>query len=282
VQSEQQKQAADAARRDFANVLLQIDQSLESYVGLLNSRGVPRADQDAERVEKLLRELVSGKPPGSNTERLMALAADSTDRNRQAVALAALGFADRADAMPVILQGAQLGDPLLVDRAVLGLALRRDPNTPPGVVAAVLQNEKHPEQGRVQAAWALYTLQENNYKADEIAETWRRILGSETRQHPLIVATAVRGLGLARSPADGPLVAKYLNDPVPKVRVNAAVALGRMNAQDQIEALLKLLGPTETVPNVRLAARKALQALAGGVDRGYEVEVWRREFDRGR
>jgi hypothetical protein len=66
------------------------------------------------------------------------------------------------------------------------------------------------------------------------------------------------------------------------VRINAAIALGRMNAQNQYEKLLELLSPAETVPNVRLAARKALQALAGGTDHGYEVELWRREFDRSR
>ena len=72
-----------------------------------------------------------------------------------------------------------------------------------------------------------------------------------------------------------------LNHPTPKVRFNTAIALGRMNAQEHHAQLIEMLGPGESQPNVRLAARKALQALAGGVDRGYDTELWRREFERG-
>jgi hypothetical protein len=281
VVTEQQRKEADAARRDFNNVLLQIDHALESYVAKLSNRGIPRADIDSERVEKFLREAVSGQPPGTNTERLKVLAADGSDRTNQGIALAALGFADGSDIMPIILQGAQLDDPLLVDRAVLGLALRRDPNTPPGVIAAVIDDEKHPELGRIQAAWALYTLQETSYRVDEILPVWRRILENHEKYHPLIVCQAVRGLGLTRANADAELVARFTSHPVAKVREHAAIALGRMNAQDQHEKLLQLLAPGETNANVRLAARKALQALVGGVDRGYDEKLWRREFDRG-
>ena len=39
--------------------------------------------------------------------------------------------------------------------------------------------------------------------------------------------------------------------------------------------------PSEAVPNVRLHARKALQALAGHVDYGYDVGAWRKAFERG-
>jgi HEAT repeat protein len=282
VTAEQQHRTADAARRDFNNVLLQIDQAMESYVGKLSNRGIPRADLDSERLEKFLREAVAGKPPGTNTERLKVMAADGSDKTNQGIALAALGFAEGTDVMPIILQGAQLDDPLLVDRAILGLALRRDPNTPPGVIAAVIEDKDHPELGRIQAAWALCWLQETSYRVDEIVPVWRRILEQGEQCHPLILVQAVRGLGLTRKADDAELVARFTAHPVAKVREAAAIALGRMNAQKHYEKLLELLGPGETTPNVRLAARKALQALAGGaVDRGYEINQWRREFDRG-
>ena len=66
----------------------------------------------------------------SNKARLMALAADGSDPINQGIALTALGFAEGSDVMPVILQGAQLPDPQLVDRAVLGLAILRDAPRP--------------------------------------------------------------------------------------------------------------------------------------------------------
>jgi hypothetical protein len=282
VKSEEQKRDADAARKDFQSVLLQLDQAIDSYVRSVSNSGVPRYDTERTRLDRLLRQLVSGEPPGTNTQKLIALASDGADPYFQGIALSALGFADRSDVMPVILQGAQLSDPQLVDRSVLGLAILGDPRTPPGVIAAVIRNKQHHEEGRIGAAWGLVALQEKSLHVDQIIPVWLEILDAGPDQHPLIVANAVRGLGLTRDVQYADRVVKCLANPTPRVRINAAVALGRMNAQNQYEKLLDLLGPAETVPNVRLAARKALQALAGGVDRGYEVELWRREFERGR
>lgn len=281
VQQEKAKLAADALRQDFQAVLLQLDQAMDSYVRALSNTGVSRFDDERERLHRLLRQLVSGKPPGTNTQKLIALASDGTDPFFQGIALAALGFADTSEAMPVILQGAQLQNPALVDRAVLGLALLRDPRTPPGVIAAIVEDRKHPEQGRINAAWALVTIQENSVHADQILPVWLRLL-ENTDEHPLVIANALRGIGFTRDAKYGELIARFLTHPTPRVRFNAAVALGRVNAQDQHEKLFALLQPAETGANVRLAARKALQALAGGIDRGYDVELWRLEFQRGR
>ncbi len=279
---EQGKLDSEAARNEFHAVLLQMDQALDSYVRAVSNSGIARYDTEREQLDRLLRQLVSGKPAGSTTEKLVALAGDSSDPYRRGIALAAMGFADRSDAMSVILQGAQLEDEQLVDRAVLGLAILRDPRTPPGVIARVVENEKHNERGRIGAAWALVHLQENSLRADEILPVWLHILEGDKDQHPLLLANALRGLGFTRNAKHAELVAKYTSHPTPRVRMNAAIALGRMNAQDQYESLLTMLGPGETTPNVRLAARKALQQLAGNVDRGYDVALWRREFQRGK
>mgnify|MGYP003503310244 CR=1 FL=1 len=65
------------------------------------------------------------------------------------------------------------------------------------------------------------------------------------------------------------------------MRVAAAIAMGRMKSDSSIPVLLTLLGPGETNDNARLAARKALQTLAGGIDRQYDVAAWRKVLDRG-
>jgi hypothetical protein len=280
--SDQQKAAADSARKDFNSVLVQLDHAMESYVRAVSNSGVPRYDVERERLDRLLRQLVSGDPPGTNTQKLIALAGDGTDPWFQGIALAALGFADRSDVMPVILQGAQLGDPQLVDRAVLGLAILGDARTPPGVISKVALDENHHDEGRVGAAWALVVLQEKSNHVDQIIPVWLQILDGGPAEHPLLVANAVRGLGLTRDTKYADRVTKCLEHPSPRVRINAAIALARMNAQREYEKLLSLLGPGETSANVRLAARKALQTLAGGVDHGYQIELWRREFERGR
>src|SRR5262249_36908091 len=204
-----QSSAAAQARLDMPHVLITLDQALESYARLLDSHGVPRADIELQRIERLLRELVNGVPSlkngkqdprdleGNKDAALKALAADSSDKVHQGIALAALGFADRSDVMPVILAGAQLADPQLVDRAIFGLAVKHDPQTPVGVIVRVLDDKEHPEDGRLQAAWALFVLQDNGAPADEIVPIWRRILTAKKGEyHPLIVATAVRGPGI--------------------------------------------------------------------------------------
>jgi hypothetical protein len=291
-EEERQNTAAAHERTDMPHVLLTLDQAMESYARLLDSHGVPRADIELQRIERLLRELVNGVPSlrngkqdgdlvGNKVDALMALAADSSDKTHQGIALAALGFAERSDVMPVILQGAQLSDPQLVDRAIFGLAAKHDPRTPIGVIVRVIDDKDHPEDGRLQAAWALFVLQDNGAPADEIVPVWRRILTAKKGEyHPLIIATAVRGLGITRKPDDADLVASFVQDPTPRVRMTAAVALGRMNAQAHWKVLLDLIGPGENVPSVRLAGRKALQALAGGADRQYDQAAWRMEFDR--
>ena len=49
---------AEARRRDFRNVLLKLDQSMESYARAFANRGVARADIQREQLEKLIHDLV--------------------------------------------------------------------------------------------------------------------------------------------------------------------------------------------------------------------------------
>lgn len=285
--------AADEKRRDFQAVLVRLDQSLDSYVQALSNQGQVRADRQVEQLARSIRDTVldlgptgygASAPPteaGANFGLLQAAAADGSDPNRQAIALAALGFSGRTDLMPLIVQGAQLEDPFRVDHAVLGLAVLRAPTTPPGVLAAIAERRNHPEDGRVQAAWALYEIQQVNTDQAPFAAIWRRWLGEARDELPIgVLVSAVRGLGLSRSADDAKLVAPMLKHPTPRLRMAAAIALARMNAQDYAPDLIDLLGPQETVPNVRLHARKALADLAGGQDHGYDVAAWHKVFER--
>lgn len=286
--------AAEAKRRDFQTLLLRLDQSIDSYVQALSNQGEPRADKQIERLERTIREMVLDEgttrvgregrvpDPGANYRRLQAAAGDSSDRNEQAIALTALGFAGDLQMMPLILQGAQLDDPFRIDRAVLGLAVLRSPATPPGVLAAIAERKDHPVDGRVQAAWALYRLQTTVEDQAPYVAIWRRFVSDGKDEMPIgALVTAVRGLGYARNAEQAPLVAPFLRHPTPFLRMAAAVALARMNAQQFVPDVLQLLGPQETVQNVRLHARKALSDLAGGADYGYDVAAWRKAFDRG-
>jgi hypothetical protein len=289
---ERQLKLDDQKFRDFRAVLVRLDQSIDSYAAALSNQGEARADAQAERLYKAIHEMVldlgpmlvrrKSEPvrPGETFERLRDLATNTENPSDQGLALAALGFSGRHEVMPTILQGAQLGDPTVVDCAVLGLAVLRAPATPPGVLEAIFRNGKHPEEGRVQAAWALYRVQTASPPSEAIAGIWRRTLADAPSLPAGVVVSALRGLGYVRDSKDGALAAPFLKDPTPRVRMAAALALGRMNAQEQWPALVEALGPQETVQNVRLHARKALAALAGGVDHGYDVLAWRKTFTR--
>jgi hypothetical protein len=293
-QREQELREAEAKRRQFENVMVRLDQAIDSYVRLLANHGETRADQQAERIEKSIRDMVldrgpvvvgSKEPPppvGENFHRIQAAAADGSNTHQQAIALTALGFAERNELMPLILQGAQLSDPFLVDHAVLGLAILQAPDTPPGVLASIVWRADHPEDGRAQAAWALYRIQEVTENQEPIIAIWKQFLTDGRSKLPAgALVCAVRGLGLTRDKQYADLVAPYLTHPVARLRMVAAIAIARMNAQQYAAKLIDLLGPQESVQNVRLHARKALSDLAGGRDYGYDVPAWRKVFDRG-
>lgn len=293
----QKGKEGDAKRRDLQAVLVRLDQAIDSYVQAVNNQGEVRADAVAERLEKLIRETVldngptpldppgaepqAPREPGENYRQLLAIAADGSDPDNQKIALAALGFSGMHEVMPTILQGAQLSDPFVVEGALLGLAVLRAPNTPPGVLAAIVLRKDHPEDGRVMAAWALYRLHTASERKGPIVELWKQFLAQADGMPAGVLVQAVRGLGHARDSGNAALVVPYLQHPVPRLRMAAAVAIGRMNAQQYWQDLLALLSPAETSQNVRLHASKALAELAGGVDHGYDLQAWRKTFDRG-
>ena len=278
--------------RDFRAVLVRLDQAMDSYVQAVSKQGESRADAQSDRLYKLIQDIVLDRgatrpdqprpQAGETMAKLRSLATDGSDPDGQGIALTALGFSGDAEVMPTILQGAQLGDPFLVDRALLGLAVLRAPTTPPGIFEAVMLRRGHPDDGRVQAAWALHRIQQTVTNQEPILAVWRRILREHRDELPAgVLVNAVRGLGFGRAPADGALAGTFLKHPVPRVRMAATIAVGRIKAQDQWPLLVDLLAPQETVQNVRLHARKALQELAGGTDHGYDVAAWRKTFDRG-
>ena len=278
VEKEFQQVEANAKRdRELPRILLQIDRALAGYAAALDQKGTPTADRRAESLERLLTKLVR-----ENHAELIATANDSSVVANQGIALSALGFAEGKEVMPVLLSGAQSSDPFLVDRAIFGLAMLMDPATPLGVIIKVVDDPKHGLEGRASDAWTLYRLQPVTFEKEKLVAFWKQVAAKPRAEvEPSVLLQAIRGLGLTREPADAALVANHIDHPTPKVREACAVALGRMNAQDQVPKLIDMLTPVETNPNVRLAARKALQALSGGADRGYEVEEWRKIFERG-
>jgi hypothetical protein len=269
--------SAAGKKEDWHQVMIDLPQMIDSYTAAISNRGVATADKKAENLNSSI-----GKTVEKHYDALVRAASDSSDVYYQAIALQALGFTKRPDAMPVILQGAQTSNENVVGSALFGLAMLQDARTPPGVIIQAIENASYSDDTRTGAAWALYRVQESMVENPDIVGYWVKLLQKPMLEisPPAVAMNAVRGLGLTRKPEHAALVAPFASHPTPKVRAAAAVALGRMQAQDQLEALLALIGPAERNPDVRLAARKALVALAGGEDCEYDIAKWRAVFQR--
>ena len=274
-----QQEAAEAEARLAApeRLTTDLDKALHNYSQLRLGGASPRAEATAEKVEKFIVEQSI-----KHFDLLIRQANDASMPRNRAIAVAALGFSGRAEALDPLVNAAQEDDPEVVANAVFGLAILADRRTPPAVVVRVVRSEAFDEPVRNGAAWALLQLQQSVVDQSEIVRVWLDLLERPAGSQPAgVLVSAVRGLGLTRDPQHAEVVARLAADPTPMVRQSVAIALARMGADSQVDTLLALLGPGETNENVRLAARKALQELAGGADRKYDVEEWKRVFERG-
>lgn len=267
----------EKAKQTFQGDLIQLDQAIDKYAAAWLTKELQSSDKLRDKLETYLRTTVE-----KHFSRLLATAdARDVPRNR-AIALAALGFAGRPEAMDTLLNGARDDNSEVAVAALFGLAVAEDPSTPPAVLGEIMNNAKKTVEVRRNASLALLKLQEKTYAPDAIMPLWIGVLDKPLDSEDSgIQMHALRGLGLNRDTTHAKLAEKFASHPQPMLRVAAAIAMGRMKNESSIPCLLTLLGPGETNDNVRLAARKALQSLAGGTDRQYDVAAWRKVLDRG-
>jgi HEAT repeat protein len=286
----EQQAEEDAARRSAPErVLLDLDMSLDKFAEFVHSSGSMRMDANIEKLDAYLRQQAK-----THFEILLHEAENAAIPRNRAIAVAALGFSGEPEALDPLLNALTADDAEVVTNAVFGLAILRDARTPPSSLAAIIEDETRTPELRASAAWSLHELQQAVVDADPIVAVWRRILSGEIDAQPSGVnVQALRGLGEAMRDAGKAAepseevqatvrnVERYASHPTPMVRWAAAIALGRMGDEDCVPVLLTLIGPGESNQNVRLGARKALQALAGGTDLGYDVREWSKLFERG-
>ncbi|MHC4516306.1 MAG: HEAT repeat domain-containing protein [Planctomycetota bacterium] len=268
----------------IGEVLLDLNTLLWDYFEARKAPGNARVESHIVVVRKALRQTVA-----VNFARIVIAAEDPEYGSNRAVALAALGFAERreqrAQALTPLLNGLNSPEQKLVSNACLGLGELKDSRTPPTILADLLLDTTKDKTTRLNACWALTQLHEGYSGAEskQLLAVWLRILRKPDQEKlvdPEILTPVVRGLGLFRNPDHARVVEPFTTHPIPSVRRNAAIALGRMGNQKSHTVLLRMLGPAEKNANVRLAARKALQALAGNIDGGYDVQKWKRLFAR--
>lgn len=296
------KRAEEAFRRrqhDLANVLLTLDKMLDKYAEAVMGSNYWRNEQRAASIRRAIATLVE-----ENFDQIARAADDERYPANRAIAVAALGFTSSIEeivpperkgdpalkqrlqtrieaALQSMLNALEAQDQTIVRNALFGLAELHEPRTPVERIARFVEDDSVPLKTRIGASYALIRLQPVSLEPERILRVWLRILEQPSGQvDPAIAVHAVRGVGFSRDRRYSDVVEPYTEHPTPLVRCAAAVALGRLGDQDAYTRLLDLISPAETNPNVRLFARKALQALAGGLDRGYDVRQWRQVFER--
>ena len=266
----------EKAKQTYQGDLIQLDLAIDKYASAWLTSELQIAEKLRDKLETYLRSTVE-----KHFHRLLTTAEARDAPGNRAIALAALGFSGRPEAMDPMLNGARDDNSEVAIAALFGLAVAEEPGTPPGVLGEIMNDAKKTAEVRRNASLALMKLQEKSYAPNEIMPLWEAVL-----EKPLdgedsgIQVHALRGIGLNRNTTHARLAEKFASHPHPKLRVAAAIAMGRLNNQSSVPTLLTMLGPGETNDNARLAARKALQALAGGIDRQYDVAAWRKAFDR--
>lgn len=266
----------EKSKQTFESDLVNIDKALDKYTAAWMTSEIAASEKLRDRLDRYLRDTVA-----KHSDRLLTVAEERQYPANRAIALAALGFSGRADALDPLLNGARDDNQPVAVAALFGLAILQDPKTPPGVLGDIMSDLKRPAEVRRNASLALLRLQEKSFEPSKVGPYWTKVLERPLEDIDYAVALhAVRGLGLLRDAANASYAEKLVSHPQPMLRVAAAIAMGRMQSESSVPALLALLGPGETNENVRLAARKALQALAGGIDREYDVGEWRKVFQR--
>jgi hypothetical protein len=282
IQEEKDRQArmAEAETRlaDPGRLLISLDQVLDRYLQYMLVGDPAGEGKNASKLRSYLE-----KTATEHFETLVhELDRPEFPRNR-AIAAGAIGFSKNPLALDPLLNALNATEPDVLSNATFGLGILADARTPPELLARVIESSSQSSEIRGGAAWSMLQIQETVADAEPYLAIWARVLGGGLEANPPeVLVSAVRGLGLSRDAKYRGVVEPFVSHPTPLVRAAAAVALGRFRDREALPALIALIGPAESNQNVRLASRKALQALAGGEDHGYDVEEWKRAFQRDR
>lgn len=277
-----ERNAQLARDRDFDLVLLRIDKALDEYATNASKSENQKAQRRAESLRKYLE--VQSRRFGSNL--VGALGSDAM--RQRSIASAALGFSGDESYVEALVNALDDEELIVRSNSALGLGQLAAASTPVERLAEIASDVDADIRERRAAAWALFRIQTAVRPKGFIPQdkgpfrkVWPAILAGETlNKDGILTVQALRGLGLLRSPSTLASASPYLSHPKALIRQAALVAVARSRNRRGAPMVLPFLSPSETNPNVRLTARKALKALTGDrVDHEYDTKLWRREFE---
>ena len=280
-----------ARQNSLPQVMLDLDRALDEYF-----KTVLKGSDDRAIGRKLTLKKIIWEKTQENFAALVAKANNPEDSGHRGIALVALGFAGSPEvvvnetkqsyverALDPLVTALSDEDEWIVNQTLHGLGLLSARYTPVGNIGDILEDDESTLSLKRAASWSLMVMQENLPPAErrEILPIWLRVLSKPIGDvEPEVAVQSLHALGQFRRAQDASVAEPYCDHPTPLVRARAAIALGMMKNQDSHKKLIELIKPSETNSNVRLASRKALAALAGGTDKGYDVVEWVKLFQR--
>lgn len=268
--------------RSKARHVRDLSWNIDDYKRSYAQRENDKAARRAKALERVISRIANQIMP-----HLLELLQDKSARNRM-IAAAALGFTDQEnlarDAITYALEDDDLGVRI---NACFGLGKLGAVLTPMDQLNKFVSDPSQPLVLRQSASWALYELQENGAPRANFEALWPMLLeGDPLRKDEKILLHALRGLGLLRSPDNLDSIIPYLKHPKPFIVTAALIAAARCQNRRAAKYIVGHLGSHQFNANIRLHARKALQALARrkdvdhdyNVDHDYKLNAWLREF----
>lgn len=286
IEEEARKRASErdanlARDRDFGLVLLRIDKALDEYaVNVAKSENI-KAQRRAESLKKYL------EVQAKRFSKQLVGALGSPALRQRSISAAALGFAADETVVEPLVNTLDDSESIVRSNAALGIGQLAAVSTPLTRLREIATDEQAPIPERRAAAWALFRLQTAvrpkgfvPQAGGPFAKLWPAVLKGDTlAKDGILTVQALRGLGLLRNPTTLEHAARYLSHPKALIRQAALVAVARSRNRKGAALLLPFLSQSETNPNVRLTARKALKALTGDrVDHEYDTKAWQSEF----
>lgn len=199
---------------------------------------------------------------------LTTLESSTVSRNRE-IAAASIGFAKEREALIPLLNALADPSPDVREKALLGLGVLGDANTPLDPLVSQLKSGDS-DVVQSNAAFALYRLAQEGARIDTALPVLRQSL---LHPNPAVRVQAAAALGEARDSASTAALVALLQDSRALVAAAAANALGRIGNPTAIGALIEALSGKEAA--LRIEARSALTRIAGGSDLGSEPGPWR-------
>ena len=255
----------EEAATQVGRIMFDCDTHLRTWIHAVQQA---RTEENQETIALTARAL--GRVVLRDKDVVLAEAVSGSPRNR-GIASAALGFSGDPEVLPVLTSNATDDDPFVASKALLGIGVMADPETPTGIFWLALRREDRTEELTRNLAFAMYQIA-GQTREDVDGRMAPVMIGLLKEVDPGVRWQAAVALGMVRAPLGIPDLSDLLaDDPADEVRTAAAWSLGMIGSIGSTGPLMRALEDPDLI--CAGAARAALKRIHGE-DRGPDPASW--------